>query len=81
MPTITKLNSVAGVGLVLLGIGLFTGIPGFVGLGILLAILGAIFGWEDRWKCDYCDKKFKHKAECAEHEKRCDNKKYKRKLD
>lgn len=51
---------------VILGIALSS--PFIIFAGIIGILFGLFGGW-DRWKCDYCDKKFPHKADCLEHEK------------
>jgi len=59
------------VGLAILGIFSFSSLFLFIIMGVILAIIGAIIGGDDMWKCDYCWRKFNNKADCIKHEKDC----------
>ena len=71
MPSQIKINWMVSAGLVISGISLMIGQGEFLGLGIFLIIIGLIGGGNYKWKCDYCNANFNHKADCEAHEKNC----------
>lgn len=77
MPTLekNKINVIAGIGLILMGISIMIGLLPLLLIGVFLVIGGLIMGGEDRWKCDYCDERFKHKNQSIQHEKKHEKKK------
>ena len=81
MPKRKRINYPAGLGLLLLGVGisgiihdysLIISISGIV--LFLFGVLGASFFNLDKWVCEHCGKKFDGELSCLEHEKSCRNK-------